>query len=54
MTWEFPKFRDTFLGVTLKKDYGILGSILGSLILVLSPTCELHLDSLEGGVNRGF
>ena len=31
--WGFPKIRGTILGVSRRKDYSILGSILGSLIL---------------------
>ena len=31
--WGFPKIRDTILGIPMKKDYSILGSILGFFIL---------------------
>ena len=33
LIWGFPKIRGTFLVIPINKDYSILGSTLGSLVL---------------------
>ena len=49
MIWEFPKIRNTLLGVpTIIRDYSILGSILGPPILgnydILSYVVAMRLS----------
>ena len=45
--WEFPKIRDTFLGVPHNKEYIILGSTLGSPHFEKLP--YVRGDLLENG-----